>query len=230
MRFNYWQDFLSLVFPETCCICKRSLFPFEDQLCKICISRLPLTDYHLLPENNDLKTKVLGLAPVDKVMAYLRFSKSGMSQKILHQIKYKNKPALARLLGQMYGTLLKENGYQETWDLIVPVPLHQKKYRLRGYNQSEELAKGLASALEITPANLLLRMVPTQSQTNKSRMERWENVSDVFSVVDPGMVINKKIVIVDDVMTTGATLAACAQTLQAFHPQSIDLAVLAAGK
>lgn len=184
----------------------------------------------MIPENNDLKTKVLGLAPADKVMAYLRFSKSGMSQKLLHQIKYKNKPALARMLGHMYGTLLKENGYQGTWDLIVPVPLHRKKQMQRGYNQSEELSKGLASSLGISLSKLLLRVVPTHSQTNKSRMERWENVSDVFDVVQPELVINKKIVIVDDVMTTGATLAACAQTLQAFQPQSIDLVVLAAGQ
>lgn len=162
-------------------------------------------------------------------MAYLRFSKSGMSQRLLHQIKYKNKPALAGLLGQMYGSLLLENGYEKAWDFVVPVPLHERKLRLRGYNQSEELAKGLASRLDITLSNLLVRLVPTQSQTNKSRMERWKNVSDVFEVVNPSGVTNKKILIIDDVMTTGATLAACAQKVQEFQPERIDLAVLAAG-
>jgi len=230
MRFNYWQDFMSLVFPETCCICKRSLFPFENQLCKLCIARLPRTDYHLLPEDNDLKTKVLGLAPVTKVISYLRFSKSGMSQKILHQIKYKNKPFLARRLGHLYGELLKENGYDRCWDAMVPVPLHAKKRKARGYNQSEELALGMAESLALPCRDLLVRKIPTQSQTNKSRMERWENVSEVFAVSVPNQVSDQRLLIVDDVMTTGATLAACALAMQQYTPQSIDFAVLAAGK
>lgn len=230
MRFNYWQDFMSLVFPETCCICKRSLFPFENQLCRFCIARLPRTDYHLLPEDNDLKNKVLGLAPVTKVISYLRFSKNGMSQKILHHIKYKNKPFLARRLGYMYGDLLKEHGYDNCWDALVPVPLHAKKWKARGYNQSEELALGMAESLALSCRNLLIREIPTQSQTNKNRMERWENVSDVFIVSFPKEVLDQRLLIVDDVMTTGATLAACALAIQQYEPESIDFAVLAAGK
>ncbi|SHM31411.1 comF family protein [Cyclobacterium lianum] len=229
MRFNYWQDFLSLVFPETCCTCKRSLFPFEKQLCRICISRLPITHYHLIPEDNDLKHKVLGLAPVGMVMSYLRFSKKGLSQKLLHQIKYKNKPLLARLLGEMYGALLVEKGFSQAWDEVVPVPLHQKKLNKRGYNQSEQFAVGLAGSLKISAINHLIRKIPTQTQTNKSRMERWENVAEVFEVRHPETIKNKKLLLVDDVLTTGATLAACARTLDLHQPKSIDFIALAAG-
>ncbi len=229
MRFNYWQDFLSLVFPETCCICKRSLFPFENQLCKICISQLPITNYHLIPLDNDLKNKVLGLGPVGMVMSYLRFSKKGLSQKLLHQIKYKNKPALAKILGQMYGSFLMDNGFDQSWDEVVPVPLHHKKLKIRGYNQSEQFALGLAKALKISSCNHLIRKIPTPTQTNKSRMERWDNVEDVFEACSPAEIKGKMLLLVDDVLTTGATMAACANTLQTHHPKSIDFIALAAG-
>jgi ComF family protein len=230
MRFNYWEDFLSLVFPETCCLCNRSLFPFEDQLCKICISRLPITNYHLIPKENDLKTKVLGLAPVGRVMAYLRFSKKGLSQKLLHQIKYKSKPILAKVLGFQYGILLKETFDSDTWDFVIPVPLHESKLRIRGYNQSEQFAIGIAEALEIECRLFLSRKIPTVTQTNKSRMERWENVSEVFEACFKDKIKGKRLLLVDDVMTTGATLASCANTLTTYQPDTLDLAVLAAGK
>jgi ComF family protein len=230
MRFNYWEDFLSLVFPETCCLCNRSLFPFEEQLCKICISRLPITNYHLIPDENDLKTKLLGLAAVEKVMAYLRFSKKGLSQRLLHQIKYRNKPMLAKVLGIQYGNLLKETYDSNTWDFVTPVPLHKSKLSIRGYNQSEQFAVGIAEALEIECKLFLSRKLPTLTQTNKSRIERWENVTNVFDACFTEEIKGKRLLLVDDVMTTGATLASCAHTLTTHQPDTLDLAVLAAGK
>ncbi|MEX2512550.1 MAG: phosphoribosyltransferase family protein [Cyclobacteriaceae bacterium] len=231
MRFTLWEDFLSLVFPVTCCVCRRSLFSFEDHLCKICIARLPITSYHLIPFENDLKVKLLGLAPVDRAMAFLRFSKRGMSQRILHQLKYKNKPGLGIVLGRIYGQLLLESGYADIWDLVIPVPLHQAKLRKRGYNQSEQFAIGLAQTLHFPKMNLLIRSVPTPTQTNKSRIQRWENVSNVFQLEGLAPQIEgKRILLVDDVMTTGATLAACALSLNQHQPLAIDMAVIAAGK
>lgn len=230
MRFNLFEDFLALLFPVTCAVCRSSLYAFEDHLCRSCEASLPVTSYHLIPDSNDLKTKILGLAEVDRVMAFLKYSKKGVSQQLLHQLKYKNKPGLGKVLGNLYGRLLVENGYLERWEGIVAVPLHRQKLRRRGYNQSECFAEGLSETLLIPVLKALRRNINTTTQTRKSRIQRWENVSDVFELVDSSSVRAKRILLVDDVMTTGATLAACAQVIRRAKPLILDLAVIAAGK
>ena len=230
MRFTLYEDFLALVFPRTCCVCKRSLFEFENHLCKICISRLPITNYHLRPQNNDLKTKILGLTEVNQALSFLRFTKKGISQRILHQLKYRNRPELGNEIGKLYGFLLLEYGYLRYWDAVVPVPLHPIKLTRRGYNQSERFAKGLSEIL-LSPLNTQLERVKyTETQTNKSRLQRWENVETVFCLKNLEGIRNQKILWVDDVMTTGATLSACSNTLLKAGAQSVDVAVIAAGK
>lgn len=229
MRFTYYEDFLSLVFPKTCCVCRRSLFEFESQLCKICISQLPTTQYHLRPSDNDLKNKIIGLTQVNRVLSFLRFTKHGMSQRILHQLKYKNKPELGNLLGKMYGRTLLET-FGRAWHIVIPVPLHPLKFKKRGYNQSERFAQGLAEALAIPTYAGLRRVRFTETQTNKSRLQRWENVESVFDVSPEWDLNEKNILLVDDVMTTGATLAACANTLLNAGASSVDIAVIAAGR
>lgn len=230
MRFNLIEDFLALVFPVTCAVCKRSLYAFEDHLCRKCQASLPVTSYHLIPDSNDLKTKILGLAEVDNVMAYLKYSKKGISQTLLHQLKYKNKPGLGNVLGRLYGRMLAETGYLQRWDGIIAVPLHLQKLRRRGYNQSQCFAEGLAESLSIPQLHALRRTTNTSTQTRKSRIQRWENVSEVFELVDANIITGRRILLVDDVMTTGATLAACAQVIHRANPDSIDIAVIAAGK
>jgi ComF family protein len=225
-----YEDFLALVFPKTCCVCKRSLFDFENQLCKVCIAKLPVTNYHLRAQNNDLKIKIMGLSEVNLVFSFLRFSKKGMSQRILHQLKYKHKPELGNVLGRLYAYLLLEQGFTNNWEAVIPVPLHPVKLARRGYNQSERFAEGLADILNIPLCNSLKRKKFTETQTNKTRLQRWENVEDVFEVTSGEPVKKKKILLVDDVMTTGATLAVCANTLLGYGVLSVDIAVIAAGK
>jgi len=230
MRFPIFEDFLALVFPKTCCLCKRSLFDFENQLCKICIANLPVTNYHLRPQNNELVTKIMGLTHPNLVMSFLRFTKKGVSQSLLHQLKYKNKPEIGAELGRVYGSILLSNSFQENWDQITPVPLHPLKQKRRGYNQSEQFANGLSDSLGIPVINSLERVLFTETQTKKSRIERIENVSQVFAIGKDKPVNGKRILLVDDVMTTGATLVSCANMLYDHQAIIVDLAVIAAGK
>jgi len=153
-----------------------------------------------------------------------------MSQRILHQLKYKNKSEVGNVLGRMYGQLLLDNGFDNQWETVVPVPLHADKLKRRGYNQSERFAQGIAEILKIPTENGLERVKFTETQTNKSRIQRWENVEDVFRSNLQFPLRNKRILLVDDVMTTGATLAVCANTLLKEGAQSVDIAVIAAGR
>ncbi len=230
IRFSIYEDFLALVFPKTCAGCNKSLFKFEDQLCVYCKAAIPITNYHLRPHDNDLVRKIEGLTRPNRVMAFMRFTKMGLSQKLLHALKYKNKADLAIELGRLYGQLLLEHGYTNVWDILIPVPLHPIKQRRRGYNQSEKFAQGLAQTLELPTGNQLYRNRYTETQTNKSRLERLENVGNVFAVNNPFSLKNKRILLVDDVMTTGATLVSCANLLNTCGVKYTDMTVIAAGK
>ncbi|WP_336246174.1 ComF family protein [Cognataquiflexum nitidum] len=172
----------------------------------------------------------MGLTKPNLAMSFLRFSKKGASQSLLHQLKYKNKPEIGIELGRLYGNILRQSGFSQNWDHIVPVPLHPLKKKKRGYNQSEQFAKGLSEALNIPVALSLIRVQFTETQTRKSRMERIENVAEVFDVDSLDEIKGKRLLLVDDVMTTGATLITCANVLLEKGSKAVDLAVIAAGK
>jgi ComF family protein len=229
MRFDIWKDFLDLIFPRNCPQCGRSLFDFEPCLCTICQGSLPVANFHLRPYDNELSAKIRGLTQVNRVMAFLRFSKKGKSQKLLHQLKYKNKPEIGEEMGRLYGLLLAQNGYLGEWDMIVPVPLHSLKQKRRGFNQSEKFAVGLVKSLDVKLENLLERKKFTETQTKKSRLERLENVEEVFELRNGENISGLRILLVDDVITTGATLCACANVLLANGAKHVDLATIAAG-
>ena len=229
MRLFFVKDFLDLVFPRNCLLCGRTLYDQEQNLCLVCKGTLPVTSYHLRPIDNDLSDKVKGLSNVGKVMAYLKFTKGGNSQKLLHQLKYRNKPHLAQELGLLYGKILNDTGFGMCWDIIVPVPLHPIKQSRRGYNQSEYFGLGLSEALTVKLENSLVRAKFTETQTQKSRLQRMDNMDEVFLLSSYSTVSNKSILLIDDVMTTGATLCACANVLLANGAKNVDLVTIAAG-
>ena len=229
MRLFFWKDFIDLIFPRNCALCKRALFDFEPCLCTICQGMLPKANFHLRPFDNELTSKLQGLMPVHRVMAFLRFTKKGKSQTLLHLLKYKNKPELGEELGRLYGLSLLDNGFGGAWDVLVAVPLHPLKKQRRGYNQSECFARGLSKVMGIPYRELLVRKKFTTTQTNKSRLERLENVEEVFALNEGQVTQGLRILLVDDILTTGATLCGCSQTLLQGGAKHVDLATIAAG-
>lgn len=222
-------DFIGLIFPRVCLACTEPLARGEDHLCTGCRAALPYTDYHLLPEaENPLARRFWGKVPVRHALSYLRFLRRGRVQHLLHQLKYQGQQDVGRVLGRWYGAELARHGLAPDFDLIVPVPLHPRKLARRGYNQSDSFAEGMALGLGVSWSPLALRRTEnTTSQTRKNRTERWQNVAEVFEVAAPDLVQQQRILLVDDVLTTGATLEACAAVLLAAGCREVSIATIA---
>lgn len=225
------SDFVDLLFPIPCLGCGKTLETSEKLLCTSCRLSLPETDQHLSAGELNVK-KFAGKVPVEFVISYLYFVKGGIAQKLIHQIKYKGRKEAAKELGIWYGHHLKQNSLLfEHVDFLIGVPLHKSRLRQRGYNQADWLAEGLAESLQIeSRSDVLERTAFKESQTRKNRLERWENVKSVFVVKNPQEVVGKRIIIVDDVLTTGATIEACAVELHKSGAASIGVITLAVTK
>lgn len=221
------EDFLSLVYPNICICCDEPMVKQEKIICSNCNIDLPRTYFHLL-ENNPIEQLFWGRVPIEKATSYFLFQKGSRYQKLLHYLKYKGLREIGVEMGKRFAAELQQNSYFENTDVIVPVPLHPKKERKRGYNQSLAIAEGLAFNLkkELEPDNLY-RKHYSETQTRKGRFERWENVSDLFDVREPDRFSNKHVLLVDDVVTTGSTLEACTQALQKYSPVKVSIATLA---
>jgi ComF family protein len=225
-----WKDFTSMFFPDTCTGCNEALLGTEEILCTNCLASLPTTDHVLFPENNPVYERLLGRIKVKQAMAYLYFSKEGMVQNMLHKLKYHNRKDVGFRIGAVLAEAMKKSNQLYEYDLIIPVPLHETRLRRRGYNQSTCFAEGIAEGLGI-PINehVIERLTATNTQTHKSRIKRWENVNTVFSLKDTEAIQGKHILIVDDVMTTGATIEACAQ-VAVDAAESISVAFIATAR
>lgn len=219
-------DFISLFFPRYCLSCSNSLVGGEETLCSRCIFTLPKNNYPI--DDNPIKDRLAGRLPVTYALAFLKLKKGGVVQKMLHQLKYNHHPEIGVKLGKVFGSELKPLGLGSAIDLIVPVPLHESRKRKRGYNQSAKFAEGLGYALGVPwDESISIRKSKTTTQTNKSKLERWENVKDVFTVNQSNLLAGKRILLVDDVITTGATLEACGTHLVKSGCAQISIACIA---
>ncbi len=224
------KDLYQTVFPRVCYGCTTDLAKTENWLCSYCRNNLPLTHFHRY-EQNPITQLFTGRIPLVHAASFCYFVKESAVQHLLHALKYGNATKLGTSIGEWYGTSLRNDHAFENIDLIIPIPLHLSKLQQRGYNQSALFAHGLSNTFE-RPVDLqsVIRNTATSTQTKKNRMERWENVADVFSITAADALKDKHVLLVDDVITTGATLEACANKILQVAGTSISIATIAFAK
>lgn len=222
-----FKSLINLLFPRTCAACGNLLLEGEDTVCTTCRFLLPKTGYGNFPDN-PLAQMFYGQMPFNAVMAEFFFSKTGKVQHLVHGLKYHHCRENGIFLGREIGkSLLKAADYQGI-NFIIPIPLHPKKEKIRGYNQSHVIAEGISQIMNIPIAeNCLVRSVFTDTQTRKTRDERYENVKDIFALKNPEKLKGKHVLLVDDVLTTGATLMSAGKALTQVKGIKISVATVA---
>jgi ComF family protein len=220
------KDLLNLILPMPCPTCEDMLVRNELILCTTCLYELPRTRYASYTDN-PVARLFWGRVYVENATALFRYEKGSRYQQLIHELKYRNRQDIGRVLGRMLGTELRGSAFGSA-DLILPVPLHPKKQRQRGYNQCDPIAKGISETLGIPwQADYLVRPSATLTQTGKSRRDRWSNVAGGFESKQGEELTGKHIILVDDVVTTGSTLDACASAILSGTQLRISMATLA---
>ncbi|MBB5396398.1 ComF family protein [Mucilaginibacter sp. AK015] len=223
----YLADFTSLIFPQLCAACSASLMANEDILCTDCLYNLPFTNFHQQPDNI-VARQFWGKLNIEAAYALYYFNKGGKVQNMVHQFKYNGMHRIGNLLGNIAGKQLLQSPVFSTVDYIIPVPLHKKRLKTRGYNQSACFAQGLADQLNAAvELENLIRTVATQTQTHKSRFARFQNMQEVFAIACSNKLENKHVLLVDDIVTTGATLEACGIELLKVPGLKLSIATIA---
>ena len=223
---KYILGFYELFYPNLCVACETHLLNQEKLICTKCLYNLPKTNYHK-EIDNPVSQLFWGRTKIEYATAYYFFNKGSKYQDMMHKFKYNGLKEIGFELGKSFGSQIKESVFNQV-DIIIPVPLHPKKLKKRGYNQSDWLAMGLSESLEKQiDTNILIRAVATDTQTRKSRFERWKNVENIFRITNPEMLEGKHILLVDDVVTTGSTLEACANVIMEIKNTKVSIAALA---
>lgn len=227
MKINFIDSIIGLLYPSVCAACGTPLFKWEKLVCTRCRSFLPKTGYEL-NEDNPLARLFYGRVRLKAVTACYFFSKEGKVQHLIHELKYKGNADAGVFLGQELGKTIKEAPLFQDLDYLIPVPLHPKREKERGYNQSMMIARGIAEVIDVPVSDIyLIRSVNTTTQTHKTKTERWENVKDIFVVQHAEQLEGKYVLLIDDVLTTGATLEACALKLSTVPGITISCATAA---
>lgn len=220
---DVWEFF----FPRYCVICGKRLLQSEEHFCMACLCALPRIRFRNL-EDNEIAKLLWGKMPIERASAFLYYSKGGDVRELLFQLKYYGNQKIGVFLGRCMAKDLVSKGFFHGIEGIIPVPLHSKKLKSRGYNQSELLAKGISEVTGIPVLrDVLRRNQYTDTQTRKSNYERWNNVMDVFECISLERFSCKHVLLVDDVLTTGATLVACADAFKEIEGLRISVLTLA---
>jgi len=224
---DLWDDFLSLLFPRLCYACGNHLLRNESLICTECYILIPRTNYHL-EEDNPVARLFWGRCKIEKAAAFSFYNRDSRIRRLIHNLKYKGIKDIGFELGKIYGLSLMKSGFTGDIELIVPVPLHPSKERVRGFNQSCLICDGISevTGLPVDPKSFG-RITKTSTQTKKTRYERWKNVEGTFSVKDPLSIMGKHILLIDDVITTGSTIECCVTELLKTEGVRVSVAALA---
>jgi len=225
--YDLWDDLISLLFPRLCYGCGNHLLRNEKLICTECYIEIPRTNYHLDNEN-PVARLFWGRCRIEKAAAFSFYNRGTRIRNLIHNLKYSGIKEIGEELGRIYGLALMKSGFTEGIDLIIPVPLHSSKKRLRGFNQSDSISIGISSVTGIPVDTMsLARISVSGTQTKRSRYERWTNVEGIFSTTDSDLIRGQHILLVDDVITTGSTLESCATELLKTEGVKVSVAALA---
>ena len=221
------KNLLNIFFPKVCFGCSHLLSDNESFLCTKCRHDLPTTNYHL--SNDDTIEKIFyGRVKIDHATALLNFEKKGIVQHLLHNLKYKNHEEIGGFLGKWLGYELASIPEYKKIDVVIPVPLHRKKLRKRGYNQVAKFGIEIAKALSADyNDSVLIKITNTKTQVFKNRIARWNSDNEIFTIANSSSIDGKHILLVDDIITTGATIEACVNVLNKAHNVKISVASMA---
>lgn len=222
-----WNHLVNLFFPKSCAGCYTFLLRDEKVICTQCRHEIPLTNHHKILENEVIQ-KFYGRIPLEFGSALFYFHKKGIVQEMIHNLKYKGHEEISKTIGNWYVEELKDMEQMSTIDYIIPVPLHNKRLRERGYNQVEGFGKALSSKLAIPYEDkLLFRKLYTKTQTKKDLLGRTDVISTVFDVSFSEIHIGKHYLLIDDVITTGSTLEACSRAILKIPNAKISIVCMA---
>jgi ComF family protein len=225
--YDFFDDFISLLFPRLCYACGNHLLRNENLICTECYVVIPRTKYHL-ESGNPVAQLFWGRCVIEKAAAFSYYNKGSRIRNLIHNLKYKGIKEIGYELGRIYGLSLKSSGFTADIDLIIPVPLHPSKKRIRGFNQSDLISQGLAGVTGLSvDTNTLVRTLVSVTQTKRSRYERWTNVEGIFHVTNPEIIKDMHILLVDDVITTGSTIESCANELLKVEGVKVSVIALA---
>lgn len=224
---NIFSSTLHLFYPHICTGCGSDILGEDNRLCLKCIHDLPHTGFANIP-GNPVEKHFWGRVPIAEAYSQFYFSKEFLIQHLIHQLKYKGDTKIGFYLGELMGkTILNSNRFTSI-DALIPLPLYADKEHKRGYNQAAVICNGMSSVMNIPVINnAVIRKHATETQTRKHRTERWENVKGSFKVVKEDVLKNKHLLLVDDVVTTGATLEACGSVLLQVENVKLSIATLA---